>query len=373
MEPKKKILLVITKSVWGGAQRYVYDLATNLDKNKFTVAVALGGNGPLKSKLEAVAIRTISLDRTGRDINIANDLGTLLKLISLFKLERPDIVHLNSSKIGGLGGVAARLAGIHKIIFTAHGWAFNEDRNTFAKSVIKFFHWLTLLLNHKVIAVSNNIAYQVRRWPFVSSKIEIIHHGIKIDLKSTEEARELLFGDKLPTKTLVLGNIGELHPIKGQRYLIEALSNINDFNFICAIIGEGEERENLQQLIREKNLEKKVFLFGHIDEAATYLKGFDIFLLPSLSEALGYVVLEAGSADLPVIASRVGGIPEIIENLKSGLLVTPRRPNEIKNALIYLNNHPDEMISFGKNLQEKVAKDFGLGRMVEETEKLYFD
>jgi hypothetical protein len=85
MERRRKILLVITKSNWGGAQRYVYDLATNLDQNKFEVAVALGGDGPLKQKLNSLGIRIISLDRLERDVNITNDFRVLLNLISLFK------------------------------------------------------------------------------------------------------------------------------------------------------------------------------------------------------------------------------------------------------------------------------------------------
>ena len=373
MESKKKILLLITKSNWGGAQRYVYDLATNLDKNLFEVAVALGGNGPLKDSLETSGIRTITLERSARDINILNDLQLLLSMIRLFKTERPDVVHLNSSKVGLLGALAARLAGISKIIFTAHAWAFNEDRNDLVKLVIKFLHWITIVLNHEVIAVSESVADQMKGWPFVERKILVSRNGIKTDLRSRKEASELLFGDKLPPKRLVLGTIAELHPVKGQKYLIEALAGVHDLDFICAIIGEGEERTNLERSIKEKNLDNKVYLFGHIDRAASYLKAFDIFLLPSISEGLGYAVLEAGAAGLPVIASRVGGIPEIVENLRSGLLVTPRRPNEIKNALIYLHEHPEEMKLFGKNLREKVEKDFSLDRMVNETEKLYLN
>jgi glycosyltransferase involved in cell wall biosynthesis len=263
---------------------------------------------------------------------------------------------------------------VSKIIFTAHGWAFNEDRDAFSKLVIKFFAWLTIIFNHKVIAVSKNIKEQVRNWPFVSSKIEVIYSGLgKIDFKAREEARALLLGPEFPENKLLTGNIAELHPIKGQKYLIEALALLKETDFTSVIIGEGEERENLEKLINQNNLENKVKLVGHIDQAPTYLKAFDIFVFPSLSEALGYAALEAGAAGLPVIASRVGGIPEIIDNLESGLLIAPRRPDEIKNALLYLINHREERKKFGENLQKKVTEKFSLKRMVQETKKLYLE
>ncbi|HZS43123.1 MAG TPA: glycosyltransferase family 4 protein [Candidatus Paceibacterota bacterium] len=368
---KKKVLLVITKSNWGGAQRYVFDVATNLNKEKFEVTVALGGDGPLKQKLELGGIRVISIPHLGRDVKITNDLKVFSTLRKLFRQEKPDILHLNSSKIGAMGSLVGRLTGISKIIFTAHGWAFNEDRKALSKVSIRLIAWFTIALSHQTIAVSNSVAERIKKWPGVGSKMTVISNGINLDLKTENEARQILFGDQIPQKTLILGTIGELHPVKGHRYLIEALADLNDFDYICTIIGEGEERKSLEELIRVKRLENKVYLFGHIDQAGSLLKSFDIFLLPSLSEALGYAVLEAGAAGLPVIASRVGGIPEIIANLKSGLLVTPRRPNEIKNALIYLIDHPEEMKSFGKNLKQTVEEKFSLKQMISETEKLY--
>ena len=115
---KKKVTYVITKSNWGGAQRYVFDLATNLPKEQFEVAVALGGDGLLAKKLQernTSIYRSISL---GRDISIGKDIRSFFELYRLFKKERPDVVHLNSSKAGGIGALAARVAGIKKIIFT---------------------------------------------------------------------------------------------------------------------------------------------------------------------------------------------------------------------------------------------------------------
>ena len=138
-----KILFVITKGNWGGAQKYVFDLATSLPKEKFNVSVACGEGEALPKKLVEAGIRVIPIPFLGRDINILNDCSVFFRLIKLFIAERPDVVHLNSSKIGGMGALAARMAFVPKIVFTAHGWTWNEDRSYLSKKIIVFISWLT--------------------------------------------------------------------------------------------------------------------------------------------------------------------------------------------------------------------------------------
>ena len=141
MEHKKhKVLIVITKSNWGGAQKYVFDLATNLSRDKFDVRVIFGGHGILAEKLEEAGITTISIPELGRDVSILKDIKVFFKLWSIFKKQKAEIVHVNSSKIGGIGALAGRLSGAKKIVFTAHGWAFNENRSSLSKNIIKFLY-----------------------------------------------------------------------------------------------------------------------------------------------------------------------------------------------------------------------------------------
>ena len=153
-QPKKKIMYVITKGVWGGAQTYVYHLATNLPPEEYDVTVALGGGGALEERLKTANIRTIVFPDLVRDLRIAADIGMFFKLFKLFREEQPDIVHLNSSKIGGIGSFAAQLAGIEKIIFTAHGWAFSNGKDGLPAGLKKLFSWLTILFTHQTITGS---------------------------------------------------------------------------------------------------------------------------------------------------------------------------------------------------------------------------
>ena len=119
----KKILFLITKANWGGAQRYVFDLATAL-RNEFDISVAFGQEGLLAKKLREAQITTFPIRALQRDVSISSDVKSFLELMRLFRVEKPDVVHLNSSKAAGVGALAARLAGVPRIIFTAHGWPF---------------------------------------------------------------------------------------------------------------------------------------------------------------------------------------------------------------------------------------------------------
>lgn len=375
---RRKILHLITKSNWGGAQKYVFELAIGLPKDRYEVAVGLGGDGELKTRLEASGIRTISLPYLGRDIALFGDIATFFRLLSLLRKERPDVVHVNSSKIGGLGTLAGRIAGIRKIIFTGHGWAFNENRSLISRIAIKFLHWLTIVLSHQTIVVSTFMKNQMARLPLMKGKITVIHNGVApIDFVPRNEARAFLAekaGLKtIPENALWIGTIAELHSNKGIEYLIESLRRAanHDEEFLFFAIGEGEERKKLEEKIREAGLRDKAFLCGHVSNAARYLQALDIFTLTSITEGLAYVLIEAGQASLPVLASSTGGIPEIIANDELGILVQPRNVKDITLGLETLLDEPALREKLGANLRERVTKEFSFEKMLRETEKLY--
>lgn len=375
-ETKTKVLYVITKSNFGGAQRYVYDLATNIANDGYNAVVAFGGDGMLKSKLKTAGIRTISIPNLERDINIFSEWKVFFSLLKIFKNEHPDIVHLNSSKIGGLGALAARFAGIKKIIFTAHGWAYKEERNIISKIIMKFLSWLTVIFSHKTISVSKNDFNNAPKL-FAKKKIKMIHNGIsEIRFKDKKVARKELRSRiilRQSKNTLWIGTISELHKNKGLPFVIRAVHNLirKGYDIAFFIIGNGEEMPRLNQFIKKLELENNVFLLGHIDKAGELLHAFDIFTLTSLKEGLPYVLLEAGLARLPIVATKVGGIPEIIENMKSGILIHQRNVLEIERALSFLIDFNKKRTKFGDKLKEKVKRDFTLEQMMANTVKIY--
>jgi glycosyltransferase involved in cell wall biosynthesis len=375
VKPRKKICFVITKGVWGGAQKYVFNLATSLPKNLYNVVVVVGEGNILKNKLENAGIKTYEITNLKRDISLVGEIKSSFRLLKIIWKEKPDILHLNSPKASGLGSVVGRLIGVPKIIMTVHGWSFNENRSLFQKILIVFFSWLTIILCHKTIVIAKQEEKQARRMVlFKKSKIVLIRNGIEtIYFKEKVEARKNLL-EKINRSglenVLWIGTISELHKNKGLEYSILALTKI-ETPFVFFIIGEGEERKNLEKLIEKYNLENKVFFVGFVENAKEYLPAFDIFTLTSIKEGLPYTILEAGQAGLPVIASSVGGIPDIIENNVNGILLEKTKMEEITKAIRFMIANPTERKTFGLKLQEKIEKEFSIKQMLEKTEKLY--
>ncbi len=211
----KKILFVITKSNWGGAQRYVFDLATHLPRDRFAVAVALGGTGAagaqtggLQQKLHEAGVRTIFVPSFVRYISAGSDIQSFFELYHLFKKESPDVVHLNSSKAGGVGALAARLAGVKKILFTVHGWPFWEPRHRGARGLIYMASWFTALLCHRVIVVSDYDLQVARNMPFVAPKVARIYNGIDLHPPLGSGAR---IRAVFPSGAKITGTVGDLN------------------------------------------------------------------------------------------------------------------------------------------------------------------
>jgi glycosyltransferase involved in cell wall biosynthesis len=415
-----KILFVITKSNFGGAQRYVFELATRLKKEGNEVAVALGGDGVLKTKLEAEGIQIFPISSAQRDISITKEIKVLWRLYSIIRTYKPTIVHLNSPKIGGLGAVAARAGSamnttfggrekiigeiiengeagkmaksvitygehfsVKKIIYTNHGWPFNEPRPEWQQIIIRIFSWLTVFLGGTTIVLSKTEREDVRAWPFVQHKFVTITNGVSpFNLIDKKEALSKLVGGRVADKWLsenrtVLGTISELHKNKGLTYAIEGLNSYveqyPDQKIAFVIIGEGELRKEIETLVSGlKYLRPEhVVLAGHVNEAREYIKAFDLFLLSSVKEGLPFAILEAGYAGIPVISTSVGGIPEVIQNLENGILIAPRRPQEIKNALVYLNEHPEVKDRMIQKFKEKIAQKYNFEMIVSDVKKLY--
>ena len=369
-----KILYVITKANWGGAQRYVYDLAVAAQEHGYMVAVAVGEEGILTDRLAAANIRTLHLALRQQKTFIGDlvTFGPLFSLIRIFRSEQPTIVHVNSAKAGGLGALAARMARVPHIIFTAHGWEFNAPRSTLSKIGIRFFSWLTMLLAHQTIAVSEAIRENVRTWPSIDRRITTIHNGIACPrLYPRTEARTRLAPQA--TAGYWIGMISELNPTKRVRDALIAFSSLASAQpqAVLVVIGDGHERGALEQLVRELHLGDRVVLAGFRADAASLLPAFDLFIHTSSSEALGYVILEAGCAGVPVIATQVGGIPEIIPDATYGILVPPRNPAALAAAIAALMHNPSQATTLGMHLQERVRTAFSKEEMLRETFALY--
>lgn len=378
---RKKILFVITKSVWGGAARYVYDLATNLPTDRFDIAVAAGGNGLLFQRLRVAGVRAIHIPELDRDIHIGKEFRSFSALLDLFGHEQPDIIHLNSSKVGGLGALAGRIAAWRakkktRIIFTVHGWGFLEDRSWLWRGAVFLASWASALFQDKVILIDTADLRAAQKF-IPGRKLRLIFNGIdEANFLSRSDGRTF-FATALDVpvtdNTIFIGTIAELTANKGLHYLIDAVKllypNIPPIHLF--IIGEGEQRRELEATIKKLDLEHVVTLLGFNTDARLAIAGMDIFVLPSLKEGLPYAVMEAMAAGLPVVASNVGGMPDLISQNETGVLVPPKNPKALAEAITSLAQNPEQRRAFGKRGADTVETKFSLRAMLEKTRQLY--
>jgi len=374
---QRRILYIITKSVWGGAAKYVFDLSFNLS-DEYEITVAAGGHGKFAQRIKKAQIPYFNINNFQRNINPLKDFFVFFEILSLLFQIKPNIVHVNSSKAGGIVGSAGwvykLLSGKQiRLIFTAHGWAFNEDRPKSQIKLIKFLSKLTALFYDKIICVSEyDQKTALRNKICKKSKLTVIHNGIdieKVSFLSQEKAQKKLIGKVSP---FVIGTIAEYTKNKGLIYLLKAIKNIKDREIDVILIGSGEnpDKEKIEQIIKKYNL-KNIHLIEFIDNAASYLKAFDVFILASLKEGLPYTILEAMTAEIPVIATNVGGIPEMIANQENGLLIQPKNSHELAEKINYLINNPKIAKKITQKARQKVEKEFTLERMIQETKKTY--
>jgi glycosyltransferase involved in cell wall biosynthesis len=385
MTEKKKILFIITKSVWGGATRYVADLAEYLPNNKYEAIVAAG---PIEapgrnifSELGKHRITTHTVKHFQKSVNPLKDLFAFFEVLRLIRKVRPQIIHVSSSKAAGLVGFATFVLRLLKtkklkVVFTAHGWPYHEERPFWQRWLIKFFSRLTALFADKIICVSDHDRRSAIENRIASvKKLITIHNGLNIgaiNMLERNAARAAI--PEINEHDKVVGAVGEYVKNKGYEFLIDAAEIITKQAGIKFVIfgHHGPLKELLYQKIELLNLQNSVFLIDNpSSDAARYIKAFDIFAMPSLKEGLPYAILEAGAAGLPVIASEVGGIPEIVENNITGILVPPSNAAHLASAIITSMANIPLRNRLSESLRQKIIRDFSFAEMLRKTIAVY--
>lgn len=386
----RKILYIITQSELGGAQENVLSLAMGL-KDKYDILVTAGpdGGGKFFKQLADNKIRSHKLKWLRRSAaNPLLDIAGFIEIFSLLIKERPDAIHLHSSKAGFLGSLAGKLAGV-KVIYTVHGAVFEASFSGPARKFFLYLEKLSAPFKDKIICVSAN---DKKLWLKYNAaperKLIVIHNGIdlKTDFLPQAEAKEYLssksanFFEALrgsDNNLKIVGTIANFFPEKGLPSLVEAADILINqkklANIIFAVIGGGGfQRPLIEEMIKAHKLENKFILTGTIANAAHYLRAFDIFALPSIKEGLSYTILEAMAAGLPIVASHVGGTPEMIKNNENGFLIFPRDTDTLAKRIAELLNNPALSQKFTFNSQQKI-QEFSLEKMIAATEKVYLE
>jgi glycosyltransferase involved in cell wall biosynthesis len=343
----------VTLAEPGGAQTYVASLLPAL-AGRFDVAVAAHGPGPVREAARAAGVRFVPLRHVRRAINPWRDVLGLVELVILLRRERPHILHASSSKAGVLGRLAAWLTGVPIRIFTVHGWAFSASHGPIAG----LYRWTERLVK-AVTTVTVCVAEGERAAGLAAGACEerttvVIHNGV--DPRAAIPRQR---GDTGPPRIVT---VGRFKAPKDPLTLVRALASLGARSFEAVIVGDGPDRRAVEAEIERLGLVQAARLAGERDDVPELLAGADIFVLSSRSEGLPLSILEAMSAGLPVVASRVGGVPEVVLDGETGLLVPPGDPSSLAAAIERLLVDPDLRARLGTAGRARIEESFDLDR-----------
>lgn len=395
-----RVLYIITQGEHGGGQKNVFDLSFGMHQKGHEVYVAVGnieheGDKWLHKQLENKKIpvkNLLEIKKLQREVNLKKDITSVKEILEIYKKVKPDIVHLHSSKAGVVGGVASFINNYFsknkkvKTFYTVHGFVFLEPMNKIKKMIFVFLEFVSSLLRDFTIFISEKDLSSAKKLLIArnskTKKYKIIQNGIseklKYEMLDMEQSRKYII-EKIPPvpygklSAPIIGTISNLYKTKGLEYLIDAAKIVIEGdeskgvtavpNSIFVVFGTGEEKykQELSERIRKNNLENNFFLLGKTPDAYKYLKGLNLFTLTSVKEGLPYCLLEARLAGIPIVASSVGGIPDMAKEMEINL-VEAKNIEQIAKSIVE---------NINKKTSDNLPKIYTLENMISETEKVY--
>jgi glycosyltransferase involved in cell wall biosynthesis len=363
---KIEVLHLVEDLKTGGLERAIATIAEGLDRQRFEASVwciARGGAVAAELKEKGIEVKILGISTYHKPFH-------LLKLSRLLRKAKPDIVHTHGYFGSVIGRLAAKTAGIPILINHVHStyWEYRKKHLLMEKFLS--------LVTQKIICCSKAVEDFVTGYERINpSKTLVIYNGVdekrfsKIKNSSLLKAKLGLDSDEL-----VIGTVSSLFPHKGHKFLFEAapliLAAFPSTRFL--IVGDGVLRRELENRAEELNLSSRVIFAGTRKDVPDLLSLMDIFVLPSsIREGLGISIIEAMAAEKPVVATDIGGIPEVVKDGQTGLLVPPRNPAALARAIIELLNDPGKAKAMGKQGRARFEEKFTIGKMLSEVENLY--
>jgi glycosyltransferase involved in cell wall biosynthesis len=350
---RPRILVLVTLAEVGGAQTYVQQLVPALAE-RYDVTVAAWGPGPLRAAVEEAGAAFVPLRFVRRELHPWRDLRGLVELVLLCRRVRPRLVHANSSKAGVLGRLAAFLARVPVRVFTVHGWAYKAAAGRAATAYLWADRLMRPLTTETICVSETERAAGLRARTCDPARTTVIRNGVALAARPAA-----LAGD--PPRIV---SVGRLKEPKTFVTLARALARLDPSSFTAAIAGDGPDRAAV-----ERELRPPAELLGERDDVPALLQAADVFVLSSASEGLPLSILEAMAAGLPVVASAVGGVPELVGD--AGILVAPNDEEALAAALARLLSDRVLRVALGRAARERVAEEFGLEQMRERHLALY--
>ncbi|KQC06721.1 MAG: hypothetical protein APR54_06830 [Candidatus Cloacimonas sp. SDB] len=364
---KKKIVHLQVLPILSGVQKITLNIFRNLDPDLYEMFLICAqsedsDNPSLISEAEKLGVKVIVLKDLKREIGL-HDLKVFFQLLKIFRKYDFDIIHTHSSKTGFLGRIVGKLSGCKAVIHTVHGIAFHDRENFLNRNFYLILEIFAGFFNDEVILV--NKYYQSKFWFIPRKKIQTIYNGIDLEVLKRKRNRN----DDL----IKLIFVGRLDRPKALPDLIRAFEIcVKERNNIAAyIVGDGEYYDYLKEYIARQELGGKVKLLGWRFDVADLLADCDIFVGSSIYEAFGLVYCEAGYTGLPVVATRVEGIPEVILHNETGLLVEPGNPEALAKAVLQIADNGELAEAMGKAARRRVEENFSLTEFIRQYKEIY--
>ncbi|MBN1866152.1 GT4 family glycosyltransferase PelF [Candidatus Sumerlaeota bacterium] len=358
-----QVVHVINSMEIGGAQRQVANLFHAIDRERFDMRlVCLERKGVLGEEIEKQGFRVEALrKRRGVDIVV------LIRLVRLLRLWQPDIVHTTVFTANLWGRLAAWLA--RAPIRISHEQSTVSLERFHRRFIDRVLSWTT----HRVLTVSEDLRRRVVREEGLSPrKVEVLYNAV--DVADIERAAHAADASALPGKEgRRVGVVGRIEYRKDHLTLVRAarwvVSEMPDAAFL--VVGDGPDRARIESEVRRLGLEENVHLLGERRDVAALLHRFDLYALSSITEGLSLSILEAMAAGVPVVATRVGGNPELLDDGRCGALVPPGDEQAMAETILRLLNDPAEARTLAQVARERVRTHFDVGAVARRLEEIY--
>lgn len=340
----RRLAHVITKFV-AGAGGITLRGALALDRSLYSVTILAPEGGSMLVEAERAGFDVVRLNHMSAGLSPREDWRGVGELIGHLRRGNYDIVHTHSAKAGAIGRIAAHRVGVPAIIHSIHGFPFHEFQSAARRrSYLAFERRLAKFTDYFVTDGTYVAAEAVRLKIAVPERIRAIASPVDSDIpraseRTRAEARRLL---GVSEDVKVVGTVARLDSQKAPQDLVAALSILARPDVVSVWVGDGELRPRIERLIARKGLSGRVLLLGDRLDVPALLPGLDIFAMPSLYEGLPCAVVEAMVCGIPVVATAVNSVPEVVIPGKTGLLARPSDPGSFARALAFLLDHPDE-------------------------------
>lgn len=384
---RRTVFHVITQMDGGGSARNTLLTVIGHDRDRFRVGLAYGRPAE-RSEADAVQLATDleGLQAAGvalfevpcliREVRLFQDARATLALWRVFRRERPDIVHTHTSKAGAIGRVAAWLAHVPIVIHTPHGHIFYGYYGRVMSRVIRLAERALARITDRIVTLTDRGAKEHVQYRIADpDKFVTIPSGISLSAFRTVRTDPAMKRKQLglPPEGPVIGTVGRLVPIKGHEWLLKAAPRVlAEFPHVTFVfLGEGPLLGWLQQLAGKLGIGGHVMFLGARQDVPECLAMFDVFVFPSLNEGMGRALVEAMAMGVPAVATNVGGIPDVVVDGETGLLVPPLDDAALADALLGLLRDPVRRQAYGQAARRRMDERVDVTTMVRAIDRLY--